>query len=275
MLRVALFERKARGVVLTEPGRRYRDRVAEALDIIEQASADLHKPSADGPLRLSVPMSFAELWLVPRLSRFSDRFQGIELSIEGDSKRANLRRGQADAAIRFGAGAYAGLRVEYLLGDAVTVLAPARMLGNLGETRASQLLSQSVLLDDYETRPDEPWMSWQPWLNEAGLANMPPRRMMRFSNSALTVNACRDSVGLSIGRLSLSFDLLRQSLLVPLFPWRSSEYSYFLLSRWEDQKNPRLEALRAWLVDEIDEYRKQVASDFSFDLPTLQATATG
>ncbi|MEL7046262.1 MAG: LysR substrate-binding domain-containing protein [Pseudomonadota bacterium] len=269
-LGVALFERKARGVVLTDPGRRYRDRVAEALESIEQASADLQKPSVDGPLRLSVPMSFAQLWLAPRLSSFGNRFPGIELTIEGTSRRVDLRRGQADVAIRFGAGTYAGVCTDYLLGDAVTVMAPAAMIRDSRNSDARQLLAEATLLDDCSTGPSEPWMSWPPWLNEAGMTNLSSRRVIRFSDSALTLHACRESVGFCVGRLSLSLDLLRQRLLVPLFPWRSSEYSYFLLYRGGNQRNPRVGALREWLLNEIDEYRRRVASEIKLDLPRPQ-----
>ncbi|MEM1191441.1 MAG: LysR substrate-binding domain-containing protein [Pseudomonadota bacterium] len=269
-LGITLFDRKARGVVLTDPGRRYRDRVAEALHIVQQASADLHQPSVDGPLRLSAPMSFAQLWLAPRLGRFSDRFPGIELTMDGVSEQVDLRRGDADVAVRFGAGTYAGVRANYLLGDAVTVLAPAAFIAESRNTQPRQLLRSRILLDDRSTGLGEPWMSWPPWLHEAGLASAPAQRRMRFSDSALTMNACRDAIGLCVGRLSLSLDLLRQRLLVPLFPWRSSEFSYFLLSREEDQGNPRIGALREWLVEEIDDYRQRVASEIKLDLPAPQ-----
>jgi DNA-binding transcriptional LysR family regulator len=66
---VRLFVRGARGIVLTDDGRRLLERIAPPLEEIERAL----RPFAarhDEVLTISVTPSMASAWLVPRLARF-------------------------------------------------------------------------------------------------------------------------------------------------------------------------------------------------------------
>ena len=257
-LGIALFKRKARGVELTAAGQRYRDSIASAFQIIEQATSTIDQITVDGPLTVSVPESFAQFWLAPRLSRLTQQFAGLELTVTGESQLVDLRDGQADIGLRFGTGSYPGLAVEYVIGDAVTVLAPAGFYSTQADASAKTLLAENTLLEDYRTTPNEPWMGWPPWLREAGLHSQTKRRKLRFSNSGLALLACREEAGICIGRMSLAYDLLRQRQLRPLFPWRSTEFSYHFVTRPADQQNPRVMAFRSWLYEEMAAYCQDV-----------------
>lgn len=265
-LGVALFVRQPRGVVLTEAGRRYRDSIASAFQIIERATAGIERGSVDGPLTVSTPQSFAQLWLAPRLVRLARRFPGLELSLVGDNRLVDLRDGQADLGVRFGSGGYPGLQADYLLGDAVTVLAPAQLISELADSRPRTLMRSMTLLEDMGVTVGEPWSSWQPWLREAGIRRQAGLQKIRMSDSSMAVVACSRAVGLCIGRLSVSFDLVQERRLQALFPWRSTEYAYHLVTRPAEQENPRVMAFKSWLLEEIDAYIVQVKSSMTVDL---------
>ncbi|GAA3527252.1 transcriptional regulator GcvA [Zobellella aerophila] len=264
-LGVALFVRQPRGVALTEAGRRYRDSVACAFQIIERATAGIERGSVDGPLIVSIPHSFAQLWLAPRLERLVRRFPGLELSLVGDSRLADLRQGQADLGVRFGGGGYPGLLVEYLMGDAVAVLAPAQAIPELSDSRPRTLMRTMTLLEDMGVSAAEPWSGWPPWLREAGLRPQGLQKI-RMSDSSMTVSACSRGLGLCIGRLSLSVELVQERRVQALLPWRSTEYGYYLVSRPAEQDNPRVMAFRSWLLEEIDTYVAQVKSTMAIEL---------
>lgn len=268
-LEVTLFQRKPRGVVLTEAGRRYRDRIAAALQMIEGATAELGKPVADGPLTVSMPQSLAHHWLVPRLGRLATRLPGLEITIQADSQLVDLHERQADIGIRFGSGNYPGLRTEYLFGDAVSVLACEDLVRAAADTRACTLLRDATLLEDYRVTAAEPWSAWLPWLREAGITDDAAHRKIRFSDSSMAVLACRDSLGFCVGRMSFAFDYLRRRELRALFPWRSTEYAYHLVMRPADEDNPRVMAFRSWLVDEISAYVSEVREAVDVELGRL------
>lgn len=265
-LDIALFVRRPRGVVLTEAGRRYRDSIGAALALIERATAELEQPAVDGPLTLSMPQSFATHWLAPRLGRLVGRYPGLELRIEADSRLADLKARQADVGIRFGTGGYAGLHSEYLLGDALSVLAPFDAVQTLADTRASSLLRDATLLVDSGIGASEPWSGWPPWLREAGLRIDRRHRSIRFPDSGMALQACRASAGLCIGRMSIAFEAVRQRELHVLFPWRSADYAYYLVTRPADRENPRIAAFRGWLVEEIDGFIDAVRQSLGVEL---------
>jgi LysR family glycine cleavage system transcriptional activator len=196
-----LFVRRARGVLLSDAGRRYREQIAAAFELITRATADASRPSADGPLTVTSPASFVTFWLLPRVSRLTRRFPSLELTFEADNRPVNLRTSAADVAVRFGAGRYQGLHTEFLFGDFVAPLAPTTLRINTSDADVISLISSSVLLEDTYVGPGEPWMSWEPWLREIGLSNPDRLRRLRLSDTALTVRACLDGVGICIGRL--------------------------------------------------------------------------
>lgn len=265
-LGVAMFLRLTRGIQLTEAGKRFSARISQALQLIEQGVADIGDLPVQGKLMVSMPESFAALWFVPRLHRLRESVPGIELAIESDSGIASLRGGPVDIGIRFGRGDYADLISEFLCGDAVSVLTTLELARVPARRHAREIIKTNVLLEDYRTSVHEPWMTWQPWLREAGLQDDAGRGRIRFSNSGLAVDACTRNAGLCIGRISLTYEQLRNRQLQPLFPWRSTEFGYYLVMPPAAAENPRAIAFRRWLLDEINLYAHEILSSTGFTL---------
>src|SRR5262245_40715329 len=68
-LGVTLFRRLNRALLLTEEGQTLARAVGGALAGIEEAVARLSRLEADRPITVTTSVSFAALWLVPRLAR--------------------------------------------------------------------------------------------------------------------------------------------------------------------------------------------------------------
>lgn len=255
--RVALFERRARGVTLTEAGERYRARIAEAFGLIAAATRELGEPGIDGPLRVSAPHAFLRHTLLPRLEGLSRRHPGLALDLVGDNRLANLHTGEADVALRFGTGRYPGLRAEPLMDDAITVLAPA------GEA-ASDDWRRAVFIEDGSATDVEPWSGWAPWWREAGLHDPAAPRRLTVSDSGLALDACRQGLGLCLARLSVAREALRRGEVVTRRPWRRTEFSHYLVSLPGNAEAPRVRAFGDWLhlalEDLADDIRLAVAS---------------
>jgi LysR family glycine cleavage system transcriptional activator len=267
-LGVSLFTRRPRGVLLTDAGRRYRDNIAEAFRVIDRATATVDQVSVAGPLMVSMPESIAEFWLVPRLHRLGEYAPGLELSIEADNRIATLNDGGADIAIRFGSGNYPEFESELLFGDAVTIVAPASAASEPADARARAVVESAVLLTDYGATEAEPWMHWSPWLRELGLAPEDCAGVVRMSNSALAIRACAAEVGVCLGRLSLVMDLLTERRLQPLLPWRSTETAHYLVMPPAAIHNPRVQAFRRWLLEEIGAFAETARKRTGFELST-------
>jgi DNA-binding transcriptional LysR family regulator len=100
-LGLRLFDRLPRGWSLTPEGETL---AAQAQRIEDEAiafsRAALGVSSLRGTVRVSAPPVIASHFLVPRLGALREAWPGIDLEIVGESREANLARGEADLALR-------------------------------------------------------------------------------------------------------------------------------------------------------------------------------
>ena len=100
-LKVQLFERHARGLVLTENGEylfKTAHEVISKLKDVETALGDKkNKPS--GKLTVTTVVSFGTTWLTPRIQEFMQLNPEIEIELIFDDKELDLSPRQADIGI--------------------------------------------------------------------------------------------------------------------------------------------------------------------------------
>lgn len=265
-LEIVLFHRKARGVELTQAGHRYFSEVESALERIDRATADLARPSIDGPLRVSVPQSFGQMWLAPRLHTLAATYPGLDLQISGSNALADLGKGEADVAIRFGMGEYPGLDAQLLMSDGIAILASTDRMSAERDPRLATLLGRLTLLEDTWVGPEEPWMTWNPWLREARVSRDDARQRMRFSDSGMAIACCLSGAGMCLARVSIASDYLQRRQLAALTPWRLSEFAYYLVTRPEQTRSPRIAVFHDWLTTQMREYARSAHALTGLDL---------
>ena len=82
-LGVALFQRHARGVSLTDAGRQLADSASSAMADMEAVLGGLRAgEDAEQRLRISTLHSLTYTWLLPRLPRFFARHPALRLSVD-------------------------------------------------------------------------------------------------------------------------------------------------------------------------------------------------
>src|SRR3546814_2499047 len=79
---------------------------------ISDWSSDVCSSDLSGPLHISVLPSLAAKWLLPRMSRFRDRHPEIDVMVSANNKLIDFEDGMFEMAIRYGQGAYPGLRTR-------------------------------------------------------------------------------------------------------------------------------------------------------------------
>ncbi len=101
-LRVPLFRRHARGLILTEQGellyRTARDVLAKVA--LTEAMITEAKDRPKGPLTVTSTVGFATMWLAPRLIDFIDLYPEITLTLIANDRDLDLGMREADVAIR-------------------------------------------------------------------------------------------------------------------------------------------------------------------------------
>ena len=101
-LKVQLFERHARGLVLTENGEYLFKSAHEVISKLKDVESNLsvQKDKLNGKLVVTTVVSFGTTWLTPRIKEFMDLHPGIEIELIFDDRELDLATREADVAIR-------------------------------------------------------------------------------------------------------------------------------------------------------------------------------
>jgi LysR family glycine cleavage system transcriptional activator len=241
-----LFRRLNPGLELTDEGRRYREGADAALAQLWAAQEAL-APSEVRRLRVSALASFSESWLVPHLPEFERAHPELSVEVEATLRYADFARDPVDVAIRFGRAPWEGLHAEPIVDlDVFPVCAPSLVDGE-SPLRAPADLARHTLIHVTQA-PD----AWRAWLRHAGVADLVPKRELRFDHVAIALSAAESGQGVALTSPLLCASRLRGGRLVRAFPLSyRSESTYHFVCRPEDLEDPAIRALRDWLVDRL------------------------
>jgi LysR family transcriptional regulator, glycine cleavage system transcriptional activator len=249
-LGVPLFRRRHRELRLTEAGQTLYKAVGEALHTLREAAARLSS-RAGGLLTVTTTISFASLWLVPRLAEFRRQHPEIDVRIAATNDITDLERDGIDVAIRYCLPEVAGPGAIELFGErAFPVCAPA--LVSHGRLSSAQELSRHVLLhyDDPERR--SPWLSWEVWFELVKAHAVKPAGTLRFSHYDQMIAAALDGQGIALGRSPLVDRWVREGRLVLPFGGRfisskGTARAYFILVAPAARSRPEVERFSRWV----------------------------
>lgn len=101
-LDVKLFQRHARGLVLTEAGEMLSEAARDIFGKLANLEGRLNdsKSTPSGSLRITAPGFLGSTWLVPRLAKIHEKYPELQLSLLFDDRILNLSMREADVAIR-------------------------------------------------------------------------------------------------------------------------------------------------------------------------------
>lgn len=100
-LNVRLFNRFARGWILTEEGRTLKvEATAVEAQMMSIQRFSLSLDDISGPVTITAPPDLMSDLVSPQLLEFQEKHTGIELTLIGELKTARLSRGEADIALR-------------------------------------------------------------------------------------------------------------------------------------------------------------------------------
>jgi LysR family glycine cleavage system transcriptional activator len=252
-----LFQRLARGLVLTEHGRDYVPQLSSGFELLGESTARLRTKRAGGVLTLTTLAAFANGWLLPRLARFRERAPRVDVVLQTSRTLVDFRREDVDLAIRFAPGAGRGLHGELLCHEELFPVASPRLLrgGRTPDNLAA--LEDYPLLHDVDAHPEQPWMSWRGWFERAGLDPAPATRGIRFTDSVVLIGAATAGLGIALGRLPHVAPMLARGQLIRVTqescraPW-----SYYLVAPSAHFARPVVRAFVDWALQEAHESEK-------------------
>ncbi|MGJ4854368.1 transcriptional regulator GcvA [Labrys sp. KB_33_2] len=249
-----LFFRTSRSMKLTHAGEELLEATGGALRTIDEALHRAANTTQRKSFTVSSGSSFAAKWLVPRLPRFRQQFPDIDMRIDISDTLADFSRQEVDVAIRFGRGAYAGLRSDRLfVEDVFPICSPQLLHGPIPLREPNDLQYFTLIHLDWHSQ-DSMWPDWRMWLMAAKADKPDPIRGLHFSQSIMTLQAAVDGQGVALGNTSLVGDDLAAGRLVRPFDLSlkiAPEFAYHLVAPRTKADKPMIKAFRDWVLAEI------------------------
>lgn len=248
-LGVALFERKANKLVLTQAGRAYQSGLTPIFDALASLTAQVTAPSGVRVLTIGVGHTFAMRWLIPRLSEF--RSEEPDIEVRFTTGGASVPFGEDwSCGIKLGAGDWPGLVAEPLFAGDLTPVCVPRLAASL--KRPADLRGPSLIRVAHS--PED----WPIWLKAASLTRINARGPeFQFYGQAL--QAAADGLGIAMGiRPYIDDDLAAGRLVAPFDLSVPKGMRWYLLYRSFQTEQRDFAAFRRWIMRAASEPARPV-----------------
>ena len=252
-LGVKLFMRMNRALKLTAEGETLYRTAQSVLRQLEDATASITSRNDEPLLTVTTTVSFAALWLVPRLARFRENHPGIDVRLAAANELSNLERDRIDVAIRFCEPRAAPAGAVSLTGEEVfPVCSPALMRDRARPLKKPADLARHVLLHYDDPAGQWPWLSWGQWLDAFKLAELKPAATARYSHYDQMIQAAIEGEGVALGRTPLIKRLLKNGALAAPFQGRvAGTREYFVIVSPRSAARTQVQQFVTWLQKEI------------------------
>ncbi len=243
-----LFRRLHRGVELSIAGERLFDPVNQGFAGMAAALASLRTIESDHQVTIGTTVGFAFYWLMPRLARFSKARPDVTLNQVVRDEPINFVDDQADLAVRYGTGQWAGQECRYLFSDRIYPVCSPSFLAVSGTPSSVTDLADQPLIESHGI-PGDHWLDWTIWFRYVGHRAAGIRN--RYLNYLIGVQMALNGQGYALGWHSFVGDLVASGQLVkPLDIEIDSPGAFFMTSPIGRPLAPDAAQFADWLVGE-------------------------
>lgn len=260
-----LFNRTAKGLLLTEEGEALFAEVTEPFAEIDHAVERIKKSRSNRPVRVFCHPTFATRWLLPRWSNFYEQNSDIEVQITTTLDVIDLSRNtEADIVIQLDGGlgdkpaSLQKVKSDYLLDiDIIPVCSPDIFPAHMDPYEKVRFLHDQLFIH-IAALPHE----WQNWL--AAYAESEEGETLRseilkvncdqgpvFQTLDLAIKAAQEGVGIAVVFKKFVEDELKSGRLINPFSYaRRSNRSFHVQSHISKAQNTGIRTYRKWLLSE-------------------------
>jgi LysR family glycine cleavage system transcriptional activator len=236
---------------LTEAGRAGLADLSQGFNSIAEGLRKIRSLRRRRRLTVSVVPSFAATWLVARLDRFRQLHPDIDLLLDATMALADLDRGDADMAVRYGAGEFPGLdSVRLFADDIFPVCSPKLLAGPHPLIEPADLRHHTLLHLEWSAEHGN-WPDWAMWLRSAGVTGIDTERGPRFTQHSMALQVAVEGQGVALGTTSHVVDHIAAGRLVSPFDLSMpTRFAYWVVAPESRTKESAIAAFRDWLIDE-------------------------
>ena len=248
---VPLFARFNRRLALTEAGQKLHRSASRALADIATTVSELAGPRSE-VVTVTTPLSFASLWLVPRLAAFRAQRPDIDVRIAANDGIVSLERERIDCAVRFcEPDAAPRDALPLMQEEAFPVVSPMLFKDPSRPLRKPADLMHHVLLRYDDALGRIPSLNWANWLALWNVPALKPAGSLTFSHYDQAISAAVEGEGVAIGRTAHVKRLVKLGKLAPLFESRMAvPRQHFLIVARGSRHRLEVGAFAEWVLAE-------------------------
>lgn len=239
---VALFVRQNRSLQLTDEGRQLYSTTSEILNQLSTTVKAI-SPQVKQQLRLSAQPYFANNWLLPRLSEFTEQYGDIGLTFESDLTYQSFDRSKIDGCFRFAPTESEEAVVMPLFRQYLVPVASPELLRQHDWSGNLNVLSQ--LRWFHSSSQPQMWASWQAHFQQEQLQ---PLESLHFDDAETALQAAREGLGVVMGALPLIQRDIDKGTLVPLTEQQEALSAVYYFVYPKQHSNPAISAMVEWLA---------------------------
>ena len=234
-----LMFRDGRGMTPTETGAALAATLSAGFAQIFDGVSAATQDNETRPLNISVTPSFAENWLMPRLTRFWAEYPGFSLSVSPSAELVDLRRDGFDMAIRYGRGDWPGVESTHLVAADFSVVAAPSILKGRQVNALSDLYDLPWL---FETTHREA----KQWVLDSGL-DMACCQANEVATGSMLLSALRAGGGVAVVSGALVEDDLQTGRLKAVLRHQREGVGYYIVQS-PGIVPERVKTLKSWLL---------------------------
>ncbi len=198
-LKVVLFHRHARGLVLTEQGELLHRTTSDVMNKLHTAETLLSDTTSKptGELRITAPVGFGTVWLTQRLREFHELYPEIRVELNLNDDQVDIGMRAADVAIWTREPGQTDLIRRTLFTTKVRAFASTQYVRRFGAPKTLEELDQHSIVS-YSGQPAQ-HLSAITWIETVGRDGRGPREPAFRANSVVALRyAIRAGIGIGM-----------------------------------------------------------------------------
>ena len=234
-----LFVRRPR-LRLTESGVRLAPRLSQGFAAIERALQELQSPRL---LSLTTTVTFATLWLLPRMPQFRRHDAGISLALDIADEYRPLDDGRFDVAIRHCPAPGPDIRAMPLFPLELTPYVSCNLVGK----------ARKLTIEGLARLPLIPEEAWEDWFRAAGVRppGRPRRGQLLVRNQHLILEAVLAGEGAGLLTPRFAQAHVASGRLIRPFHESITAGAYFLAWHENRDDDPLVAVFRSWISETL------------------------
>lgn len=239
---------------LTQSGATLYKATSQAFNTLLQALNEIQTEELAGQLTVTSTQSFASLWIMPRLYKFSIKHPDIKIKVLGSNQIDDLQQSHIDLAIRF------SQQANFKSNDELTY-------EPFGEDFIYPVCSPQVYEQMSLSKPQDLlkcWLvsltipgsfTWQSWFETAKVKNYQKHQLWtEVTSSDLALSAVLSGHGCALAATAIYSQYVDVGkLIVPFDIPHSKSFKRFLVYETNSSKKARIQLFMNWLREEMAE----------------------